>query len=80
MPVYEYRCPNCGGLVQVLVRSYADVPACPECGCPLVRGKLFSAPHVLSSAATRPAGRTCCGREERCGTSPCSNGGGCRHG
>jgi len=79
MPIYEYRCATCGGRVEVLVRSHTSVPACPNCGSPLAQGRLFSAPHVLSSEARRPAGHTCCGREERCSTPPCSDGGTCRH-
>ncbi len=79
MPIYEYRCPGCHELVQVLVRSHTSVPACPACGSPLAEGKRFSVPHVLSDQGHRPAGHTCCGREERCAMPPCSDGGSCRH-
>lgn len=79
MPIYEYRCANCGGLVEVLVRSHASVPDCPNCGSPLAQGRQFSTPNVLSGEARRPTGRTCCGREERCDAPPCSEGGACRH-
>jgi putative FmdB family regulatory protein len=77
MPIYEYRCATCGAHVEVLIRSTTATPVCPECGSPLT-DKLFSAPHVLSSQSRRPAGHTCCGREERCDTPPCSSGGTCR--
>lgn len=77
MPIYEYRCANCGGRVEVLVRSQAATPNCPQCGSPLT-DKLFSTPHVLSSESRRPAGKTCCGRGERCDAPPCSGGGSCR--
>jgi putative FmdB family regulatory protein len=79
MPIYEYRCSSCKGLVQVLVRSHGSVPTCPDCGSPLAEGRLFSAPHVLRSEARQSPGRTCCGQEERCGAPPCSDGGRCRH-
>ena len=42
--------------------------------------KLISAPVMLSGRTARPAGRTYCGREERCDAPPCSEGGECRHG
>ena len=32
MPIYEYRCQNCGYVFEKLVRMGAsDVPPCPEC-------------------------------------------------
>ncbi|MCI0432845.1 MAG: zinc ribbon domain-containing protein [Gemmatimonadetes bacterium] len=31
MPIYEYRCGDCGHAFELLIRS-ADTPACPECG------------------------------------------------
>jgi len=79
MPIYEYRCATCGERVEVLVRSQTATPSCPRCGSPLT-DRLFSAPHVLNSESRRPAGHTCCGREERCDTPPCSGGGSCRRG
>ncbi len=79
MPIYEYHCSSCGSRVEVLVRSHTGVPDCPKCGNPLAEGKLFSAAHVLSSESRRPAGHTCCGREERCGSPPCRDGGSCCH-
>jgi len=70
MPIYEYRCGNCGERVEVLVRSGNEEPRCPNCGSTLLE-KLFSAPYVMSGKS-RPPGRTCCGREERCDVPPCS--------
>jgi len=75
MPIYEYRCENCGERVEVLVRSAAAKPTCPHCGQPL-HDRLISAPHVLSNP--RPAGQTCCGRDERCEAPPCSTDDVCR--
>lgn len=73
MPLYEYRCENCGEQVEVLVRSEMSAPpTCPNCGSPLLE-KLFSVPYVLSGRTHRPSGLTCCGREERCESPPCSN-------
>jgi putative FmdB family regulatory protein len=79
MPIYEYHCTTCGERVEVLVRSGVTEPACPSCGSPLTN-KLFSTPSVLSGRTQRPAGHTCCGREERCDAPPCSEGGACHRG
>ena len=77
MPIYEYRCKNCGERVEVLVRSGMNTPPlCPKCGSPLLE-KLLSAPYIMKGER-RPTGLTCCGREERCETPPCSVDGVCR--
>jgi putative FmdB family regulatory protein len=78
MPVYEYRCCNCNGTSEALVR--ADTPvSCPDCGS-LSVDKLISAPFISSGQTARQAGDTCCGRGERCASPPCSEGGTCRCG
>jgi len=77
MPVYEYRCEYCGEQVEALVRSEASTPpTCPHCGSSLLE-KLLSVPYVMSGEK-RPAGQTCCGREERCEAPPCSTDDVCR--
>jgi putative FmdB family regulatory protein len=76
MPVYKYRCGNCGERVEVLVRSESTTPTCPNCGSPRLE-KLLSVPYVMSGER-RPAGLTCCGREERCEAPPCSTDDVCR--
>jgi putative FmdB family regulatory protein len=84
MPIYEYRCRNCDTTFEALVRG-GDVVTCPHCGSSSL-DKLLSAPVMLSGRTARPAGRTSPtaavgrGREERCDTSPCSEGGECRRG
>jgi putative FmdB family regulatory protein len=78
MPIYEYQCAHCGSHAEVLVPLAPSTPYCPTCGKPLTE-KLVSAPNFLRrTGSERAAGRTCCGREERCETPPCSAGGGCR--
>ena len=76
MPIYEYRCGTCGSEVEVLVRSSATTPICPDCSSPLT-DKLFSVPNVLTGETRRPAGHTCCGQKERCDMPPCSAGDTC---
>lgn len=75
MPIYEYRCQNCGERVEVWLRSGGETPHCPNCDSTLLE-RLFSAPYVISGQ--RLPGHTCCGREERCATPPCSTGEECR--
>jgi putative FmdB family regulatory protein len=84
MPIYEYRCRTCNATFEVLVRGN-HVVTCPHCGSSSL-DKLLSAPVMLSGQTDRPAGRTSPiaavgrGREERCDTPPCSEGGECRRG
>jgi putative FmdB family regulatory protein len=77
MPLYAYYCRDCSATFELLVRS-GSLITCPHCGSSSVN-KLLSAPTLLSGRTARPAGRTCCGREERCDTPACSTGGVCRH-
>lgn len=45
MPLYEYRCSNCGEMVEVLQRSGDPPPAeCSRCGGPML--KVLSAPAL----------------------------------
>ncbi len=39
MPIYEYRCAECGEKFELFVRSAArqTVPICPRCGSPKVQ-------------------------------------------
>jgi len=79
MPIYEYWCAGCKEQVEVWLRTGGDRPVCPHCGEPLQQ-KLFSASHVMSGTTSRPAGRTCCGQEERCAAPPCAMGNTCPRG
>jgi putative FmdB family regulatory protein len=76
MPIYEYRCRDCGSVFEALVRG--EAATCVRCGSTSL-DKLLSVPAVLSGETARPAGHTCCGRDERCDAPPCSTGGSCRH-
>jgi len=75
VPIYEYRCRNCDAKFEVLVRA-GDTVICPHCGSSSL-DKLISAPFVSSGQTARQMGHTCCGREERCATPPCSGEGEC---
>jgi len=77
MPVYEYRCLDCGKISEILLRSPDDQNIrCPACGSYRL-DKLLSAPYTLRSRASIP-GTTCCGKAERCETPPCSLDDTCR--
>jgi putative FmdB family regulatory protein len=78
MPIYEYRCQQCGHSFELLLRD-GSVARCPDCGSTSL-DKLLSVPHVSSQQATRQAGHTCCGREERCDAPPCGEGEACWRG
>lgn len=78
MPIYEYRCQGCKTTFEALVRGERTV-TCPQCGSPAL-DKLLSVPHISTGRTARPAGHTCCGREERCDAPPCSEGDPCRRG
>ncbi len=78
MPIFEYRCSTCGKQVEVLVRSSATAPLCPDCGS-ILTDKLFSVPYVLIGRTRQPARHACCGEEEHCDSAACAEEGMCRH-
>ncbi len=62
----------------MLVRTSEGEIRCPYCGgADMV--KLVSASYSIKMDKAEP-GATCCGREERCETPPCSSGDVCRRG
>jgi putative FmdB family regulatory protein len=76
MPIYEYRCPSCGGTSEIWegVGTRKDSLECKHCGERNVE-RILSLSHPVKNP--RPKGSTCCGRQERCSTPPCSSGGTC---
>jgi len=78
MPIYEYRCSDCGEISEVFLRSpNSESVKCPVCGSKDLE-RLLSASYAIRMSSSAPAGRTCCGRAERCETPPCSTEGVCR--
>lgn len=78
MPIYEYRCKECGRVSEFLVGVVAqdeDI-VCQHCGSTNLE-KLMSAPFGFVRNPSS-GGTTCCGRETRCDTPPCSDTGVCR--
>jgi putative FmdB family regulatory protein len=80
MPIYEYQCPECGGIQETLILpgGQEETVQCRHCGASGMQ-RVLSA-HAAPPTFRRPHGQTCCGREERCSTPPCSSGGTCSRG
>jgi putative FmdB family regulatory protein len=77
MPLYDYRCRDCGQVHEVFVRSAEAEPlACPDCGGERLE-RLLSTFSVASPAVGGGA-TTCCGRNSRCDSPPCETGDVCR--
>ncbi len=80
MPVYEYKCRDCGAAFEIMAHGYEAVPGlkCPSCGALNVQ-KLFSVPALVKNSCG-DSGGACCGQEQRCDMPGCSNGNGCCQG
>lgn len=81
MPIYEYRCKECGRVSEFLVgvgKETIEIK-CVHCGSKIVE-KIFSKSYIAKSGVSYSVngGKTCCGRDERCDIPPCSNNGTCR--
>jgi len=79
MPIYEYRCRDCGSLTERLEGIGATLSEliCTHCGGPHLE-KVLSAASYLTAEHRMQSKHTCCGRTERCEAPPCSTGGACR--
>jgi putative FmdB family regulatory protein len=76
MPIYDYRCGQCGQVYEVFQRSQDEKPAkCPNCGSESLE-RLVSTFSVLGGGLGE--GSTCCGRDTRCESPPCSADDVCR--
>ena len=81
MPIYEYKCGDCGKVSEFLVGVTKDEPEikCSFCSSKKL-DKLFSQSFVSTGNRIigSQGGKTCCGRTERCDTTPCSGDGVCK--
>ena len=79
MPIYEYKCEDCGAVSEIIVFSADDEVTCRSCsGTKLT--KLMSAHNTTSSSgsASMPDFGGCCGSPAFCGNAgSCGNPGGC---
>ncbi len=74
MPIYEYRCSDCGKVTEVLVLGRSQQPACSHCGGTRV-AKLVSAPNAVIKSGSS-SGSSDMGS---CGGSTCGTGGCCSY-
>lgn len=82
MPVFDYRCKDCGNTFEVIILSSATNTSCPSCGS-INTEKTISSSYVVTRFSHKRENFTqdhspCCGRSERCDKPPCSDGGVCR--
>ena len=82
MPLYEYKCKECGEISEILVGS---VPSdaelkCESCNSSKVERILSVPASPVIKGSSPPAGRpscgnetTCCGRPDPCAKPPCGN-------
>lgn len=47
MPIYEYRCPECGHQFEQMMRLSDPAPACPSCGTAEVRKLVSQTSFIL---------------------------------
>jgi putative FmdB family regulatory protein len=66
MPIYEYKCHECGERSEFRILSQAQVNslACKSCGSRDLK-KLMSVP-VIASGRHPESGHSCCGSNEGC--------------
>ncbi len=77
MPIYEYKCADCGNVFDIFLHSPdSQNVQCPVCGGGKL-DRLFSASYTVRTGASA-SGTTCCGSEERCQAPPCSSDNVCR--
>jgi putative FmdB family regulatory protein len=77
MPLFDYKCKDCGTISEILVNSPDDrIIHCSVCNSSSM-DKLFSASYLIKMDKSMP-GAPCCGRQERCDTHPCSSENNCQ--
>ncbi len=68
MPIYDFRCRECGRVLKIFLRDTNQMARCSGCGSDNME-RLFSTSYMIKMNASAP-GTTCCGRTERCETPP----------
>jgi len=81
MPIYEYRCKDCGKVSEFLegVGKSKIEKVCKYCKSKKL-SKIFSKSNISTGGHLigSQGGNACCGRTERCDTPPCSGNGVCK--
>ena len=80
MPLFEYRCEDCGKISEFLVGVSQENPEmeCAHCGGKDLQ-KVLSKSNFVSKSSTVDPAMTCCGRDERCAYPHCETDGFCPH-
>jgi putative FmdB family regulatory protein len=86
MPTYEYQCRKCGlKFERRQAITAAPVTKCPECHGRVQRLVSGGAGFIMKGSdhdqagksdadcSLKQTGKTCCGRDERCGKPPCGD-------
>jgi putative FmdB family regulatory protein len=60
MPIYEYRCEDCGTKFEKLVRRASDAPVCPSCGQQHLQQELSTFAARATNGGSKPAGMPSC--------------------
>ena len=66
MPIYEYKCQDCGKLSEFMISAQYDTKmlACKHCGSQKLDRKISVS--SISSGRSEPSGQTCCGNPGGC--------------
>jgi putative FmdB family regulatory protein len=88
MPTYEYECTDCGKKFErrqaITEAPLAECPACQGAvhrvisggaGFVMKGGDHGRTARQRNGCSIETSGRTCCGRDERCGKPPCGGTG-----
>ena len=76
MPIYDFKCRDCGKVSEILLRGIEQAVCCPDCGSDNME-RLISASYMIKMGS-HVSGTTCCGKDERCETPPCAANERCR--
>jgi putative FmdB family regulatory protein len=65
MPIYEYRCVNCGNVFEFLTGAGGteEIPACEKCGGGAFQKLISSANFAIKSGGGGAASTRCCGAD-----------------
>jgi len=79
MPIYEYKCMDCGEVSEVLtgMGSRDKAAACNHCGSDHLE-RILSASFISVKGKMSKGGTTCCGQADRCDIPPCATDDVCR--
>ena len=73
MPIYEFKCTECGNDFEELVRTNSQKIACPNCGSRKIDRKLSVIGAVVSKSSP-PCDREACPQGPYCPSGTCNFG------